>query len=304
MNSIDINDFYSKYELIGSNDLYEAIQPQRCRFCGELSQEFFQHKSHLIPELLGANNYIATDECDKCNAYFSKYESHLAIFARPYLVMTNVKTKDKVPEFQSRSNQNDHKRTTVKVDKITGQRQIIANQDDVVFDLKNETYQITFRNPSFSPLNLYKALCKITLGMMPLKLIAENSELFKWIIGQDVLYEIPHGFQTKLLSKYYKIPEVMLYQSRNTVSEGKEYPEFIGIVCFANTIIQFYLPITKRFSETHSNKNDLELTIYPGFSMDEELLNSGEVNLVHMNLAIEEKMLYDEKFTLKSRNTF
>jgi hypothetical protein len=297
---INPKDFFEKYKLVGSVDLYESLNPLRCRFCGESSPDYFVTKSHLIPELLGENNHIAKDECDKCNTYFSKYESQLAIMARPFLTITNTKTKNKTPTFQSRSDFENQERTTVKVDKITLQRQVKANYKDVSIDKENNRHEITFRNPGFRPIDVYKALSKIILGIMPIDLVHKNPAFFNWILGKEELIEIGHGFQTKLLTKYFTCPSAMLYQVNQNVIEGKEYPEFVGIVNFANTVVQFYLPLTKRFKE--KEQINFEICIFPAFAYD-DITDIKNITITHMNLTQNEIYKHDETFIFKENKS-
>lgn len=294
-------DFFEKYKLIGSIDLYKPLDPLKCRFCGESSPDLFKNRSHLIPELLGENNFIARDECDKCNIYFSKYESQLAIFARPFLTLTNIKTKKKIPTFQSRTDFENQIRTTIKVDKLTNQRQVFANEKDIIIDKENGLYQLTIRNPGFKPIDVYRALSKIILGIMPIELIKENSDFYDWLQEKKGLYEIPHGFQTKLMTKYFSKPSAMLYQAKELIIGKKEYPEFIGVICFANTVIQFYLPISANLLNKHLPENGMELCIFPAFAHDGIMHEKQKITLTHMNLTERNIYKHDEKFTFKER---
>lgn len=301
MTKINPLDFFDKYKLIGSLDLYKPLVPIRCRFCGENSSDLFKNRSHLIPELLGENNFIASDECDNCNTFFSKYESQLAIFARPFLTLTNVKTKSKTPTFQSRTDFENQVRTTIKIDKQTNQRQVFANSNDIVIDKENGLYQLTLRNPGFKPIAIYRAFSKIILGLMPIELINENSDFYEWLLEKKELYEIPHGFQTKLTTKYFKRPSAMLYQAKQLIIDKKEYPEFIGVICFANTVIQFYLPISERLLNKHLPENGMELCIFPAFAHDGRMHEKQKVTVTHMNLTEKNIYKHDEKFTFTER---
>lgn len=294
-------DFFDKYKLVGSIELYTPLNPIKCRFCGEESSEFFKNKSHLIPELLGENNFIAKDECDKCNSYFSKYESQLAIMARPFLTLTNIKTKSKTPVFQSRSDFENQTRTTIKVDKNTSERHVVANSNDISIDHENGIYELTLRNPVFKPIDVYKALSKMVLGIMPIDLINENPDFFEWILDKKELYEVPHGLQTKLLTKYFKEPSAMLYQAKELIVAGNEYPEFIGITCFANTVIQFYLPISDKLLKRHLSEYRMELSVFPAFAHDGIVNDKETATITHMNLTQKTIYKHDEKFTFTNK---
>ncbi|RZJ64885.1 MAG: hypothetical protein EOO45_17670 [Flavobacterium sp.] len=111
-------DFLEQYGLLVSTDSYVPPAPliKICRFCRQdESSTTFTNIPHAIPELLGANEFITADECDKCNKHFSKYESHLSKFFLPYLAMVGVKGRKGTPAFHSRTeNQDGNTRTIVK----------------------------------------------------------------------------------------------------------------------------------------------------------------------------------------------
>jgi hypothetical protein len=116
--------------------------------------------------LLGANNQVYLNECDKCNSIFNKYESHLAIFLRPYLTLNNVRGKRKIPKFESRANAGELKTEIRSVsDKI---KEIYVNDrlEDIEIDENTKKVYITFRKAPFVPLKVYKVIARIGLSLM------------------------------------------------------------------------------------------------------------------------------------------
>lgn len=302
MNKVNLEEFYNKYELIGSINLYEPIGECVCRFCGENSKDFFQTDSHIIPELLGENNFISKDECDKCNKFFSKYESQLAILARPYLTLTNVKTKKYTPSFQSRTDFQNQERTTIKIEPNSIQRVVVANKNDISIDKEKGILEIKLRNPGFKPIYVYKALCKIAFGIMPTSVVNENRDFFEWICGKKETLAISHGFRTVLNKKFFLTPSAMLYQAKQLVHDNREYPEFIGIICFANVVLQFYLPFSRKFHEIHSENRAATLIIYPGVVHDYDGFIKDKIpfTVTHMNLTDENIYKFDDKITFQT----
>ncbi|WP_072011017.1 HNH endonuclease [Aureispira sp. CCB-QB1] len=73
---------------------------QKCRFCGiEESVVSFSIGAHVLPKLLGENNFTSNFECDDCNSKFSKYESHLTTLFLSSLSIMHIRKKRKVPIF-------------------------------------------------------------------------------------------------------------------------------------------------------------------------------------------------------------
>ena len=92
--------FIDKYEQISStNDFkgkFNNTFDKVCKFCLKTSKEAtFKNIPHVIPELLGRNNYTSNDECDNCNKLFGTYESDLANYISPYQTLIGQKTKTK-----------------------------------------------------------------------------------------------------------------------------------------------------------------------------------------------------------------
>ncbi len=297
-------DFQEKYTLIGSLDSYAPLVPRYCRFCGEGSDNCFTTRNHLIPELLGRNNYLSKDECDNCNRYFSPYESHLGILARPYMTLINIKTKKHTPAFQSRAHDVTKQRTTVKVDQNTLQRVANVSSDDVKINRETGVFELTLRNPEFRPIYVYKALCKIAIGVMPPEILKKNQDFSEWLIDKKELFEIPHGFMTKLTRKFFPTPSIMLYQAKEIVVGDIERPEFIGIVCFANVVIQFFLPISQRLAAVHSDKRGMQLDMFPSFAYDGMPEGPKIIfNPIHMNLTKKEMHQFNDIIVMKGDPT-
>jgi hypothetical protein len=56
--------------------------------------------------------------------------------------------------------------------------------------------ELTARNPGFIPMYIYRILCKMALSIMPVELVAKNSDLFEWLLERKSLTIVPHGFLT------------------------------------------------------------------------------------------------------------
>jgi hypothetical protein len=139
------------------------------------------------------------------------------------------------------------------------------------------------------------------LSIMPIEVVKENLNYFEWILEKKEMYEVPHAFQTKLVTKYFPTPNAMLYQARNLTIGNIEYPEFSGVISFANTIIQFYLPISTKAELNHNSENRFDILIFPGFAYDGIPKENKIVNLTHMNLGQKDIYKHDVKFTFKPR---
>ncbi|MDT3401245.1 hypothetical protein [Mucilaginibacter terrae] len=250
----DIEHFYRNYKLIGKAEkrIHAFTGTLSCRFCGKSSPEvIFKNDAHLVPELMGKNDFLYSEECDSCNSLFSKYESHLAIYLRPYLTMLGVKGKKKVPFFQSRSAADHTNGRTIITTGANNQKNIVLGSlDDYKIDHEKKVATFTFRNPPYIPLNVYKAFVKIGLSLLPNEKVAKYQNLCHWISDR------PHGrldyfpitIKTMMTESQFVEPRVELSESSRTIKENGFIPNLTLHLCFGNLIFQVYLPLAKRFN--------------------------------------------------------
>jgi hypothetical protein len=265
-------DFWKKYELVNTSKNFESekIKSKVCRYCGRTNSETtFKQITHLLPELLGQNNALQTyNECDLCNNLFSKYENSLSTFVRPYITLLGIKTKKKIPKFQSRG-QKEEVRTLLTHKGINEKELIIKNISDYTINPKEKTFEILFRKPPYIPLDIYKILVKIGLSLMPITFDEYNKDTFDWLVNKtDTLQFFSLAFVTMLNCSYYPLPQADLYRARKLHTDKEEFPEHILILSFANLIIQIYLPFSDEFAKVYNGKRDLQLVLFPAPAFD------------------------------------
>lgn len=162
----------------------EKSESRVCRFCGCDDKSKFQTEAHAISECIGNKWIILLDECDTCNAKFSKaYENDLSNYLNYILLSTGVtndgaskKLKFKTTsereanyKFSREGGQNLFK---VQVPDVSAEHYVNLNQ-------QNKTFELTFPNTSYTPINIYKAFVKMALSIMP----TEKMQYFKSTIA-------------------------------------------------------------------------------------------------------------------------
>jgi uncharacterized protein YbaR (Trm112 family) len=270
-----VTQFYTFHNLIGEQDAFfqeytieEVVvcpdtknlnlkpKAQRiCRFCG-LTNPYttFKNDAHVIPELLGNKYLISDSECDGCNAKFSRYEGDLASFLGAYRTIHGVKKKkNRFPVFLTPDNLLVVKRTPLYGIKdgvhisLDDQARNLLRVDD-----NAGTLEVTYKKRPYIPLNVYKALLKIALSVLPNTYIP-NYRIFNFLHKDEVLkqfakvffYELPHHHAVKL-------PVCYLFKKLNS---SNKTTELIFALYFQNYIYQF--PI-------HFHKSDFEIGLYNG----------------------------------------
>lgn len=284
-------DFWKKYELIGSSKTFVSAQRKSntCRYCARTNEQVeFTQDTHLLPELIGENNILTFDECDECNKLFSNFESNFSIFIRPYITLMGVKGKKKIPAFQSRTvDRNEETRTVLKHTEGNRKELLIQTLDDYSINTDTKTFDIVFRKPPFVPLKVYKSLLKIGLSLLPKEFDVSNKNSFAWLTDrQEHLEFIHYAFITSLKRKSFAIPSADLYRAKKLVKGKSEFPEHILILCFANQIMQIFLPFSDELKRIHDSKRVLSLDLFPAFAFDKiETTQTVEIKTYNLGVA-------------------
>ncbi|GEM_PF-1718729 len=301
------NSFDEVYTLIGSSETLPNNVPDTriCRFCGKNEDDVaFKKVAHACPELLGQNNLVIYDECDSCNEKFSKYESHLSKFLLPYLSVVGVKGKKKIPNFQSRKdNDDENTRTSLRyIDE--GKINLFLNSlDDYNVDIENKTMSIRFRNPAIKPIYVYKSLLKVALSFLPENKIQIYQLLFDWLQNENTeIVFFSSLFITKLTHKKFGKPFVQLYEANNIFTDKGFHPELTLVINFANIIAQIYLPLSESFDYPKSDGKSPTLELYPAFiyNIDSEKYKDLDPNTpITVNYKFESIDLHSEENTIR-----
>ena len=298
MNSID---FMKKYSLIADSSSFHSVskETQKCKFCKlEEPKTSFNNVTHVLPELLGSNNVIYQSECDNCNNIFSKYESHLAVFLRPYLTLNSIKGKKRVPKFQSR---NDNKGTSTAINsQMEGKIEMYFNQylDDFEIDKANKVIHVNFRKTPFKPRHIYKSIARIGISLLPETILPDYEHVCKWLKtnNDDLIDFIPLAFITMLNRKKFKHPFANLYKAKDLVIDNEILPDLTLVLGFANVVIQIFMPHPKDFDNIHSNNKNLCFNLFPGFVLD-DVKNKLSIKISSVNLSSNEKICQNQKMS-------
>lgn len=284
--------FWKKYESIGTTNNWTPNPDKSsvCRYCGKNNLEVtFKEKTHLLPELLGQNGCLTYDECDQCNKLFSKYESHLSKFLRPYLTLMAVKGKKKIPVFQSRTlDRSENTRTVMQIGSSNKRELLIQDDDDYYIDETTNTLCIHFRKEQYRPNYIYKSLLKIGLGLLPKEFDDFNQKSFEWLTNRsnEISY-FPITYFTTLKRTYFNNPVAELYRTKKIFSHEEEFPEYILILKFANQVIQLFLPFSDESLRINNGQRNLIFTLFPAYFFD-RLKPPGKIEIKQYNLGVDE----------------
>lgn len=276
---MNITDFLEKYEPIASCDVFEnqfsSTGKKTCKFCGQSSDETtFKTKPHVIPELLGKNNFTSNEECDSCNELFGRFESSFANYISPYQTLIGQRTKNKIPKFQSRKE--GREQSTTIVNNAGGPNiNFGRNLSDFVYDYENNILSIKLKKKKFNPIHVYKGLVKIGMSLCPAKEIANYQKTLKWLrmdeenLGQRMVYDIPLTlFRTRFSSKHFSKPSATLYKRVSDFTSNIYRPNLCLVVNSGILVFQIFIPFCKETENIDLTKFSFEPTIFPAFIFD------------------------------------
>jgi hypothetical protein len=245
-NSLD--EFLSKYEILR---IY--IPPEKpirnhvsqrsrvCRFCEKGYPDVtFKHDPHIIPELFGKNYGVSDFECDNCNNYFSRYENALADYLGLVRTFYAVDGKGSIPTFKSPK---ESLIARMLVDQNNKKKVTISNLNPAGLHINTESglNTITYTKNSYIPVNVYKALLKISLTILPANQVNSYSMMFDFISNEQ---NHPAYVQFAKVLSYttdYRIdfPRCYLFQKKTGVLN---VPSHFMKLYFENFIYQIFIP--------------------------------------------------------------
>lgn len=234
---------------------------KRCRFCGKiLDSSHYTKEAHAISVSLGNTKFFCADECDSCNAWFGRYlESDVVNFFQVSLSLYRVSKRngdDRViagRNFDMTMSDNNEFQSDLPLLKIhmrdwkEGELPItIENGYKTELDLTNKT---------FVPQNVYKALCKYALSLMPHSVTTRFQPTIDWIKGNKIATELP-TLKMAFIDRGRNDPFIKLHFRD---SDENTFPFCIVSMIIANCHILYTLPFCMEKSEEINTKEQFKL---------------------------------------------
>ncbi|KAB2911677.1 MAG: HNH endonuclease [Kofleriaceae bacterium] len=166
-----------------------------CRFCGNTDPRRFRQRAHTFPEALGNHWVISRDECDDCNAKFSKYED--ALVKAVGIILTVGGEKGKGHSSRRQTGRTGSASTVRHLRDADGNRRIstrlrgdgssvrLAWQRDVL------TIRHSVAPEKFVPRYAYKALTKMAYALLPDEELANYGQTRTWLLDVNDSEDFP-----------------------------------------------------------------------------------------------------------------
>lgn len=234
--------------------------PRTCRFCGKIEPNVkFKKRAHAISELCGSHHLLSDYECDDCNNKFSKYERQFSQFMLFYHAILGVEGKKGIPTYQRDRN------GTTGVSNEGGIANIKSQvNEEPIFKIKRKDGKfIVSGTRTYVPLDVYRALLKMALTVMPETEMQYLQETLKFLTDETV--QLPESFQVGMRiylggMNVIRPSSVQLYKRKQ--SSTGNFPAYLFALSYSNFTFQMYLPGCSLDSHLASVQN-LEVPIIP-----------------------------------------
>ncbi len=211
-----------------------------CRFCGKKAGEVkFKKHAHIIPEGLGNKHLVSDFECDECNHKFGRYEDDLIKYLGVIRTITKTVGKKNVPQYRGPNFQASKQNFYGNPDAI----KLESKGQDGMFEYDAESNQQTIRikKPPYTPINVYKALLKMSLCLIDEADIPDYSTAFQFLASDQIDELLQGGFVVVgfRLPNAYDNPFGMLFRKNNDNINATTHT---FILFYKSMMLQIYLP--------------------------------------------------------------
>lgn len=255
--------FFKVYDMINQDfalksEVRELKDPihRTCRFCNlSYPKVTFNKKAHTIPEFLGNTGSLSDFECDTCNKHFGKLENQLSNFIGAPITLNRTKGKKKIPNSPSSDKKVIAKKTSFLNAKTAIEFGSTENSPEkITFDEESNEYNVEFVSQPFIPYDVYKALLKLGLGLLP------ESDLKEYSLAFHLLQDIKNrrfvkngalAVQIHNLSTPFQYTGIFLFKKRDINSAE---PPLSLVLFYGQFMYQIYIPFSWNYMKRANAK--------------------------------------------------
>lgn len=266
MNTEDVgklsNWWNEHYSLIADFNLTEKEflgpkENRKCRFCGRSEPEVkFRKIAHAIPESIENNNLFSNYECDVCNKEFGDtIESDFSNYLFPGRIASCILGKKGTITYKFNDNN--------RIDVQNGKWNITTdNTVKLIEEIDDHTLQFNIKRQPYIPINVYKALVKMALTVMPEEEIVNFEDTIKWL--QNDKNSVEDCFGQTVISRFFpgieKFPfiKASLFKRKNDTDIT---PAYQFLLCFSNYYFQIVVPCFKK--DIHLDGKTFSFRVFP-----------------------------------------
>lgn len=214
--------------------------PRKCRFCGQSEPSVhFNKRAHAISELCGNHHLLSDYECDICNAKFSKYERQFSQFMLFYHSVLGVDGKKGIPTFQPDRNGN----SNIKNENGKPSINVQVNEKPIAkLDAKNNSIMVS-GSRTYVPIDVYRALLKMALTMMPESEMQYLSDALSFIMDENFTLATAKSVHMRIYTGGFNVvrpASIQIYKRK--AASSSPVPAYIFTLAYSNFAFQMYLP--------------------------------------------------------------
>ncbi len=284
-----LGDFLNKYDIqILRNDRRVVIGNIQkvnrcCRFCKKTKKTGAQFKkiAHAISEGLGNKNIILGDECDECNEFFgNEIEPTLIEYLDIYRATLGINGKGGALKLQYK---NGHIKNENGMPVIASTN--IEKVSDTEFKIRLES------SKKYTPVKLYKALCKITLSTLDEPHITSLDHTIAWL--KDLRPQnttLPKIATIIDHNGFSKQPKIVNYVRK---TDSNDIPHIVSEFRIGSLVYVYIIPFSEkdfidftessnyeRFWNTFSQFNKVPEWKFTNFDSDKEVTVNETIRII------------------------
>lgn len=211
-----------------------------CRYCLRSYPDVsFNQVAHTISEALGNKTIITNTECDDCNnRYGTGIEMDCANYHNFLRRLYNIKGKGPAKDGGTNFKIDHNEDGEIKIG-------IVMTNDEIekFTDISEQTGRFIFPlriSQKYKPINIYRALCKYSLGILDDNDIPKFRSTIEWMDGKRKFVPLPKV--AMLFPTHFRLsnPRISILQR---YSDVETLPKAIGIVEFADIAYCFIIPV-------------------------------------------------------------
>lgn len=239
-------------EWIGEEDKDKRV----CRFCGKTVRESvsFNNRAHAIQEALGNKILFCNEECDTCNHELAPIENHFRVMMdfRRSVFQIPRKSKTKAAKIVGKD--------FIILPNHAGEPNIYLMQEALQDKDTTKPFQHHFelKEPIINE-QMYKALCKMVIDMLPTKELHHMENTIKWIKSTDYVPDSLPSIWLTLLPNTgigYRQPALDIFIN-NKISNQKA-PYCTAIIWIYDIAYLFVMPFVDVDSGQYKYDKNLE----------------------------------------------
>lgn len=230
---------YSLLQQSGQSTTYigEPDKEKRvCRYCNRSKPEVsFKDAAHTISESLGNRTIFTNTECDKCNnRYGTGIESDVANYHNFIRAFYHIRGKEGVGTSKANYKVEHPSAGEIKLGIKSTPEQEAAIEKDGHFQIKLDS------GLTYTPQNVYKALCKYVIGILPDAEVEMFRSTIEWLDGVRHFPALPTVAQFFPTNFRLENPRLTLLSK---TSATPSLPFAIGLVEFTDLAYCFVVPV-------------------------------------------------------------